>query len=218
MNRVESETQEMKKILTTTLVLLYSYLSFGQYDPEALAVLDAMSDNYKKVEAFKASFTQELTNKQADLNESIACEIVVKGDMFVLDIAGQKIFNNGTDTYSYSEEVAEVTISAYDPEDAEISFGNVYDLYKDGFKYALMAKLENGDRVIELDPESRDKSYFKIRMVINSKDELKAFTVFERTTNIYTYSINKFEEAALTDDFFTFDTSKYPNVEVIDFR
>lgn len=208
----------MKKILISSLVLINSLLSVAQYDPEALTVLDAMSSNYKTIEAFKAAFTQELTNKQADLNESISCEIAVKGDMFVLDIAGQKIFNNGTDTYSYSEELAEVTISGYDPEDAEINFGNVYDLYKDGFKYALMARLPNGDRVIELDPESRDKSYFKIKMVINGKDELKAFTVFERTNNIYTYSISKFEEVALSDDFFTFDTAKYPNVEVIDFR
>lgn len=208
----------MKKLAIITLTLFSTTLAFAQYDPEALAVLDAMSSNYKKIEAFKAEFTQELKNKQADLSESIACEIAVKGDMFVLDIAGQKIFNNGTDMYTYSEESAEVTISPYEAEDAEINFGNVYDLYKEGFKYALMAKMPNGDRVIELDPESRDMSYFKIRMVINSKDELKAFTVFERTNNIYTYSINTFEEVTLNSDYFTFDTSKFPDVEVLDFR
>lgn len=190
----------------------------AQYDPEALTVLDAMSANYKKIEAFTAEFSQKLTNESAQLDETISGKISVKGEKFVLNVAGQKIFNNGTDVYSFSEELSEVTISTNEPDDAEISINNVYDLYKKGFKYGLMATLANGDRVIELDPESRDKSYFKIRMVINAKDELKAFTVFERTGNKYLYSINSFKEATLSDSYFTFDTSKYPNVEVIDFR
>ena len=208
----------MKILTTTCLNILLMGTVFAQYDPDALAVLDAMSNKYKKIPAFDAVFTQKLTNKQAGLDESISGKITVKGDKYVLEVAGQKIFNNGSDVYSYSEELAEVTISSFDPEEVEITLGNVYDLYKEGFKYALISSLENGDRVIEMDPESRDKSYFKIRMIINSKDELKSFTVYERTNNIYVYSIDTFKEVQVNDDFFTFDTSKYPNVEVIDFR
>jgi len=47
---------------------------------------------------------------------------------------------------------------------------------------------------------------------------LKSFTVFEGTGNKYIYTIESFEAVNLSDDYFTFDTSKYPNVEVIDFR
>lgn len=190
----------------------------AQYDPAALAVLDAMSSKYKKVEAFKASFSQKLTNESAGLDETISGDIAVKGDMYVLDVAGQKIFNDGTDIYTFNAEANEVTISSYDPEESEITLSNVYDLYKDGFKYALAEKTSNGDRIIELDPESREKTYFKIRMNINAKDELKSFTVFERTGNKYVYSINSFTPTSLSDSYFKFDTSKYPNVEVIDFR
>jgi outer membrane lipoprotein-sorting protein len=208
----------MKKLLVATLSLLVLLQTNAQYDPAALAVLDAMSNKYKKVAAFKASFSQQLTNESAGLDETISGDIAVKGDMYVLDVAGQKIFNDGTDIYTYNAEVNEVTISSYDPEESEITLSNVYDLYKDGFKYALAETKSNGDRLIELDPESRDKSYFKIRMTINSKDELKSFTVFERTGNKYIYSIDSFTPANLNDNYFKFDTSKYPNVEVIDFR
>ncbi len=207
----------MKTLFLVTLFTISTTI-VAQYDPEALAVLDAMSEKYKKAEAFKATFNQQLTNKEAGLDESFSMEITVKGDKFVLDVSGQKIFNNGTDVYTYSEELAEVTISSYDPSEQEINLGNVYDLYKEGFKYALISKMANGVRVVELDPESREKSYFKIRMNINSKDEIESFIVFERTGNIYTYSIEGFEEISVEDSFFTFDTSKYPNVEVIDFR
>ncbi|MFK7951473.1 MAG: outer membrane lipoprotein carrier protein LolA [Ekhidna sp.] len=208
----------MKKLLTALLALAICLQMNAQYDPEALTVLDAMSANYKKVEAFTAEFSQKLTNESAQLDETISGKISVKGEKFVLDVAGQKIFNNGTDVFTYNEELSEVTISTNEPDEAEISINNVYDLYKKGFKYGLMATQANGDRVIELDPESRDKSYFKIRMVINVKDELKAFTVFERTGNKYLYSIDSFNPTSISDNYFTFDTSKYPNVEVIDFR
>ncbi|MEQ9467469.1 MAG: outer membrane lipoprotein carrier protein LolA [Ekhidna sp.] len=208
----------MKKLILASLSIIMLCQVRAQYDPEALAVLDAMSNKYKKVEAFQAAFSQQLTNESAGLNETISGQIAVKGDMYVLDVAGQRIFNNGTDVYNYSPEIKEVTISSYDPEESEITIGNVYDLYKDGFKYALASKEANGDRIIELDPESREKSYFKIRMTINAKDELKSFTVFERTGNRYIYTINSFTPTNLSDSYFTFDTSKYPNVEVIDFR
>ncbi|MEP5614158.1 MAG: outer membrane lipoprotein carrier protein LolA [Cyclobacteriaceae bacterium] len=207
----------MRNLFIITLLAISTTL-FAQYDPEALAVLDAMSTKYKQTEAFKATFMQQLTNKEAGLDESLSMEIIVKGAMYVLDVAGQKIYNNGSDVYTFSEELGEVTISPYEAEEAEINPSNVYDLYKEGFKYALLSKMENGIRVIELDPESRERSYFKIRMNINSRDEIESFIVFEKTGNRYTYSIQGFEEITIGDDFFTFDASKYPNVEVIDFR
>ena len=209
----------MKKILLASLSILILHQLHAQYDPAALSVLDAMSAKYKKIEAFKASFSQQLINESAGLNENITGDIAVKGDMFVLDIPGQqKIYNNGTDVYNYNEEINEVMISTFDPEEQEIALSNIYDLYKDGFKYVLVNTETNGDRIIELDPESRDKSYFKIRMTINSRDELKSFTVFERTGNRHIYSIDSFTPSNLNNGYFTFDTAKYPNIEVIDFR
>lgn len=207
----------MKKLLFATLTLLI-FQATGQYDQSALAVLDAMSSKYRKVESFKASFSQRLTNESAGLDETISGDIAVKGSKFFLEVVGQKIFNDGTDVYTFNEELNEVTISAYDEEESEITLSNVYDLYKKGFKYNLAETKSNGDRVIELDPESRDKSYFKIKMTIDSQDELKSFTVFERTGNKYVYSINSFTHTPLNDSFFKFDASKYPGVEVIDFR
>ncbi|MEO9871598.1 LolA family protein [Ekhidna sp.] len=208
----------MKKLIIASLSLFLLINVNAQYDPSALAVLDAMSSKYKNVEAFKASFSQQLTNESAGLDETISGNIAVKGDMYVLDVAGQRIFNDGTDMYNYNPEIREVTISSYDPEDSEITIGNIYEIYKNGFKYALSETNASGDRLIELDPESRDKSYFKIRMTINAQDELKSFTVFERTGNKYVYSINAFTPSDLNDSYFTFDVAKYPNVEVIDFR
>ncbi|MEQ8473338.1 MAG: outer membrane lipoprotein carrier protein LolA [Marinoscillum sp.] len=208
----------MRKLIYVFVIICAALGANAQYDPEALIVLDAMSSKYKKIGSFEASFTQEMINESAKINETIKGEIAVKGDMYVLKVAGQEIFNNGVDVYSYSEELEEVTVSTYQPEEQDITLGNIYDLYKDGFKYNLASKSSNGDRLVELDPESKEKSYYKIKLVIDKNDDLKEFTVFEHSGNKYIYKIKGFKEKNLTDEFFTFNVDDHPDVEVIDFR
>jgi len=210
--------RNMKKVIFVFAAIITALTTYAQYDPEALAVLDAMSSKYKKIPSFQANFSQQMINEGAGIDETIKGEIAVKGDMYVLKVAGQEIYNNATDVYTYSAEIQEVTVSTFDPEEQEITLGNIYDLYKEGYKYVLMSTQGNGDRIIELSPEKNDKSYHKIRLVIDKNDDLKKFTVFEKTGNQYIYDIKNFKAVALTDAYFTFDTSKYPDVEVIDFR
>lgn len=209
----------MKKIILLFAITILSQGAFAQYDPEAKAILDAMSAKYKKVLAFSASFSQKIENQSAGIDESIEGEITVKGEKYKLEILGSEVYNNGKEVWIFTPELEEVTVSTYDPSEEEITPGNVYDLYRKGFKYALISEISNGDRVIELDPESREKSYYKIRMIINAKDEVKSFTVFEKTGNRYLYTVTNFKPiTSLSDGFFTFDGTKYPDVEVVDFR
>jgi outer membrane lipoprotein carrier protein len=215
---VNKKTHMIKQILTAT-ALIISQLAFSQYDPEAKAVLDGMSAKYRNVPAFSANFEQTLINESADINESMEGAITVKGEKYILEIAGQKIYNNGTDVWSYNEELAEVTISPYEEEDQEITLNNIWDIYQEGFKYILLAANDNGNYVVDLDPVDRDKSYFKIRMMIGQDYSLNSFTVFENGGNQYQYAINNFaEKPQLSDGDFTFNPSDYPGVEVIDFR
>ncbi len=209
----------MRKLIVALSMLFIAQLGWSQYDPAAKTVLDAMSAKYKKVTAFKANFSQKIENKAAGIEEEMEGEITVKGKMYKLEVIGTEIFNNGKEVWVYTPDLEEVTVSPYNPEEEEITPGNVYDIYKSGFKYALISQLSNGDRVIELDPESKDKTFFKIRLIVDSKDNMKSFTVFEKTGSQYLYEIKNFKSlSSLTDSFFTFDPSKNPNVEVVDFR
>ena len=206
-----------KNILSFISLIFFAQIQ-AQYDPQALAILDAMSKKYKQIDGFKAEFSQQLINKSVELNENISGQITVKGDKYILNISSQRIFNNGIDVFTYNPEIKEVTINTYNPEESEISIGNIYDIYKKGFKYALLETTSNGNRIIELDPESREENYFKIRMTINSKEQLISFMIFERNGNKYIYTIHSFIVTNIPDDHFTFNPSKYPNVEIIDFR
>ena len=209
----------MKKLIILSSLLALTLSVSAQYDPEAKTILDAMSAKYKSVGAFSAKFSQKIENTMAGVEEEIEGKITVKGNKYKLDVIDNEIFNNGKEVWVYSPELKEVTVSTYNPDEEEITPGNVYDIYKKGFKYALISNLSNGDRVIELDPESREKTYHKIRLIIDSKNELKTFTVFERSGSKYIYNVKGFNPiASLADSFFTFDITKYKGVEVIDFR
>lgn len=209
----------MKKLIILSSLFALTLSASAQYDPEAKAILDAMSAKYKRTGAFSAKFSQKIENQSAGVDEEIEGKITVKGDKYKLEVIDNEIFNNGKEVWVYSPELKEVTVSTFNPEEEEITPGNVYDIYKKGFKYALISNLPNGDRVIELDPESRDKTFHKIRLIIDNKNDLKTFTVFERSGNKYIYSVKGFNAiASLPDSFFTFDLTKHKGVEVIDFR
>ena len=205
---------------TSLLVLcLICLQAFGQYDPEARGVLDAMSAKYKKIQVFSTSFEQNLKNDAAGLDEAIAGEIMVNGDKYKLIIAGQEIYNDGTDIYTFNEEINEVTVTTYEPEEDEISLSNIYDLYKEGFKYGIQETQSDGTKLVDLEPEDRDKSYFKIRMEIAADYSLNSFSVFEPSGNVYVYSIKNFKERSdLSDADFTFNVAAHEGVEVVDFR
>ncbi|MDN5212305.1 outer membrane lipoprotein carrier protein LolA [Fulvivirgaceae bacterium BMA12] len=214
----------MKKILIIVLLLLgYGGAANAQYDAKAKKVLDAMSSKYKSISSFKAKISQHLENEEEDIDEKFNGEITVKGEMFKLMLAGQEIYNNGSTVWTYLEEVNEVNIDNYDPEDGETNPSTIYNAYKDGYKYIYL-KSQNmsgkGYDVVDLIPEDKNLQFFKIRMVIDQQDKLlKSWKMFDKNGNRYEYSITAFDSAFnVNNDYFKFDPKKYPGVEIIDLR
>tara|TARA_S200000501_G_C20627674_1_gene657476 strand:+ start:97 stop:729 length:633 start_codon:yes stop_codon:yes gene_type:complete len=210
----------MKKICLKLIFVIVTFSSSAQFDPEAELILESMSTKYKSKSAFMSTFEQNLINEMSIVNESISGTIYVKGDKYKLEIAGQTIFNDGQDLWSYSEEIMEVTVSTYDKEEQDISLTNIWDLYKEGYKYGLNLPDKQGNWIIDLEPIERGvEAFYKIRMVITNEYDLKSFRIFEESGNQYNYNITKLiNRSDLTDDFFTFDLAQYPEVEIIDFR
>ena len=210
----------MKKIYLRLIFVIVTFSSSAQFDPEAELILEKMSTKYKSKPAFMSTFEQNLINEMSVVNESISGTVYVKGDKYKLEIAGQIIFNDGRDLWSYSKDIMEVTVSTYDEEEQDISLTNIWDLYKEGYKYGLNLPDEHGNWIVDLEPIERGvEAFYKIRMVITNEYDLKSFRIFEGSGNQYNYTITKLiDRADLKDDFFTFDLAQYPEVEIIDFR
>ncbi len=213
----------MKKYFFALLLTFVGSLSYSQYDPKALEILEAMSAKYKAITAFEANLTTGLTNESEGVKEEFKGKITVKGDKFRLLLDDQEIINNGTTVWTYLPSAKEVNIDNFDSSSDEINPSKIFDMYKKGFKYLYIGdKTENGvlSEEVDLVPEKKDAQYFKIKMMISKKDKsIMSWTMFDKSGNRYKYSITKFvPNLKVEDSFFTFDTKKYPGVEVIDLR
>jgi len=213
----------MKKLLFAILLTFAGTISYSQYDPKALEILEAMSKKYKSITAFEANLTSGMTNDSEGIKEEFKGKITVKGDMFRLLLDDQEIINNGTTVWTYLPSAKEVNIDNFDPGSDEVNPTKIFDMYKKGFKYLYLAdKTEAGVVCEEVDlvPEKKDAQYFKIKMMIVKKDKsIQSWTMFDKSGNRYKYTITKFVPNVKVDDaFFSFDPKKYPGVEVIDLR
>jgi outer membrane lipoprotein carrier protein len=213
----------MKNLIFATLGILIAFSASAQYDPKALIILEAMSKKYKAIPAFEANIAYTLTNDVEKINEEFKGKITVKGDKFKLVLPEQEVINNGATIWTYLPEAKEVNIDNYDPSSEDVNPSKIYEIYKKNFKYLyIQDKAEGGVLCEEIDlvPEKKDAQYFKIKMFINKKDKsILSWTMFDKGGNKFKYSITKFNPTVkVEDNFFVFDTKKYPGVEVIDLR
>lgn len=213
----------MKKFVFGTILTFLCTVSYSQYDPKALEILEAMSKKYKAIPSFEASLTSSLTNESEGVKEEFHGKITVKGEKFRLLLDDQEIINNGTTVWTYLPSAKEVNIDNYDPSSDDINPIRIFEIYKKGFKYLYLADKTEGGVVLEeidLVPEKKDAQYFKIKMMIVKKDKsIQSWTMFDKSGNRYKYAITRFTPNIKADDaLFNFDIKKYPGVEIIDLR
>ncbi|WP_347158249.1 LolA family protein [Pontibacter chitinilyticus] len=214
----------MKRLTSLLLaVLLFVNLAHAQQDPKASKILNAMSQKYSAMKAFKADFVQALENPSAKVKETMQGNILVSGDKYRLSVNGQEVINDGKLMWTYLKDANEVTITENDAEAESMSPSKIFNMYKKGYKYAY-AGTETMDGakydVVELSPDDRSNPIFKVRLYINQKDNtLKSWQMFRNNGNRYTYTIKNFQaNPTLASDAFAFNKTKYKGVNVVDLR
>lgn len=213
----------MKKTFLAVILLVLVKVSFAQYDPKALEILEAMGEKYKSLPTYEANFSWILTNDVENVKEEFKGKLTVKGDKFRISLPEQEVINNGVTVWTYLPEVKEVNIDNYDKNSGDINPLKIYEIYQKDFKYLyIQEKTENGVMCEEVDlvPEKKDAQYFKIKLLIKKKDKvIQSLTMFDKGGNRYKYTITRFvPNASIDDSYFTFDPKKFPGVEVIDLR
>ncbi len=194
----------------------------GTNDPAAKKVLDAVSNKFKSFKSVQAKFSLKIENATGKNIGKKSGTVYMKGTKYRISIAGQDIFSDGNNVWTYDKSSNEVTINKIDPSANSITpqklFTNFYD--KD-FLYKLNGNVKlNGKTVqeVELTPIDKTKPFFKVLLYISS-NTITTTKVFEKTGNKYTYSVNNMVTNGKVDDsMFIFDQKKYPGVEVVDLR
>ena len=214
----------MKKVIVVMLVALgFGVTVQAQTDAKAKAILAQVSKKYKAYDVVKADFVFTIDNQQAKIKETQQGTLYVKAkaNKYKIAMNDQDMISDGKSQWSYLKDDKEVQVTEVD--DDALNPAKIFTLYEQGFKYLYTGESKVGGKVyqmIDLSPVDTKKSYFKIRLSIdkNAKQIANA-VIFEKSGNKYTYAIKSFvPNVKIPESTFSFDTKKYPGVEVVDLR
>jgi outer membrane lipoprotein-sorting protein len=209
--------------LFALLFFLSSKADAQVVDPKATAILKEMSARYKEYPTLRIVFTLKIENSTGKIQEELSGNLFTKGNMYKLEFNDREIYCDAKTVWSYIKNANEVQITDYDDTEESLNPFKFYTMYEKGFYYALVDEKKLNERtvqIIELTPNDKDKSYFKIRLTIDKADkQLISARVFEKSGTQYLYTIQKLTpNLSLSDSFFVFDVKKYPGIEVVDLK
>lgn len=216
----------MKKIITLCLLLAATVFQTvnAQNDPKAKAILDAVTKKVNSLKSLKADFSLHLAGANGKLRDTKKGTILLKGQKYRVTLPGQEIINDNKTVWTYLKDANEVQVSTNNPNEQTISPAKLFTSFYDkeyAYKYAGTRKV-NGKNcdIIELTPVSKNKQFSKVELAIDkANNTIAGGNIWEKNGNKYQYDVNNFTpNAAVTDASFTFDSKKYPGVEVVDLR
>ena len=214
----------MNLIRTTLLfaLILTNQLLFSQAKKTSEEILKDVSEKTKSYSSIKVNFTYNMDNPGAKVHESETGTLLVKGDKYRLDIAGQNVICDAVTSWTYLAESNEVQVNAVETDEAVITPTKLLSSYSEDYKSKLTGEVtKNGQAlyVIELKPNNV-KSVTGVELNIDKELlRIMRIAIQDKSGNTFTYIVNKFEtNVPVKDSDFTFNEKDHPGVEVIDMR
>ncbi|MFC2101785.1 outer membrane lipoprotein carrier protein LolA [Bacteroidota bacterium] len=211
----------MKQLLGIILTVCCLNL-YAQKDEKAAALLEEVSNKTKTYSSIKADFTYSMDNKAAKIHESKTGTLLVAGEKYIVNVAGQEVFCDGKTVWTYIGESNEVQVNEMDTRKEAITPTNILTSYNSNYKSRLIQDKDATDpnfEAIELIPFT-EGNYEKVIVIIDKNlKQIKDFKIFDRNGNIFTYKVTRFQtDVPIKPADFVFNEAAHPNVEVIDMR
>jgi outer membrane lipoprotein carrier protein len=193
-------------------------------DPDAKKILDAVSSNFKSLNAPQATFTYNVENAQGKVLSSKKGVVTMKGNRYKVNLDGMEIYSDGKTTWNFDKSANEVTVDNVNSSGSAMTpqklFTNFYDR---DFYYKLNGvKKEGGKSLqeVELTPTDKTRPFHKIYVLIDkSNNRIYSAKFLEKTGERYSYVVNSLKASpSISDSYFIFDKSRYPGVEIVDLR
>jgi len=195
----------------------------GSGDALSKALLKEMSKYYRSLASMEAQVALEMAGGASQNKEKRKGKLWLKGRKFRIDMGEQLLISDGKISWTYLKQINEVSISNYEPTPDQITPDNLFTLYEKGFDSFMESETggpQDGIAQIDLIPQNKSVSYFKVRLTVNKGSrQIQKAIVFDKSGVKYTYSITGFKaNPVLKEDLFAFNPNSYPGVEVVDMR
>lgn len=197
---------------------------YGQSDPKAKTILDAVSKKFKSYASVKADFALKISTTDNKVLDTKKGTVLLKGDSYQVHLGDQEVYCDGHTVWTYNKDTKEVQVNDYQPSQGSISPARLFtNFYDKEFLYRLdgASKLEgHAVDVIEMTPLDKSKPFFKVvAMVDRQNKNLLSTEIFEKGGNRYTYQVMKFTpDVPAKNADFVFNTAAHPGVDVVDLR
>ncbi len=204
------------------LLVLPALLVIGQTrDAAAEKLLKDLSAKTSSYQSVRADFSYTMENARAGINEEKKGTLLLSGDRYNMDAAGQKVICNGKTIWTYFREANEVQINEVAGNEESLTPNKLLTSYTQNYK-SKMTRLKNqppGSESVELTP-NKPKNFIRAVLTIDkAKMQILSFSIHEKNGNVFTYRITRFQpNVPVTDADFNFDPGKFPGVEINDMR
>ncbi len=213
---------KLLRIIILSALIAVSPAILSQNKATSEDVLKTVADKTKSYSSVKVNFTYNMDNPGAQVHESETGTLLVKGDKYRLDIAGQTVICDATTTWTYIGDANEVQINSVEDDESIITPTRLFSSYSDDYKSKITGEVtKNGKAqyVIELKPNTV-KTVTGVEMNIDKElMRIMRIAIQDKNGNTFTYIVNKFEtNVPVKDTDFSFNAKDYPGVEIIDMR
>ena len=214
------------RIFTNILIVFLIFsgqMAFAQSKKSSDDILKEVSEKTKSFSSIRISFTYNMDNPSAKVHESETGTLLVKGDQYRLDIAGQKVISDNKTVWTYITEANEVQINAVEEDENVLTPTRLLTSYSEDYKSKLTGEVTTDGRiqyVIELKPNA-DKSFTTVELNVDKElFRITRIAIQDKSGNTFSYIVNNFEPnvSSVKDSDFIFNERDYPGVEVIDMR
>ena len=188
---------------------------------KAKKVLDRLSEKYEAYQSFEISFDLEILYPQRAPQKQKA-QIIQADQRFKFISEEQDIIGDGEDVYLFLKDRNEVQINDFDDDD-ELGLMTPKDLLKEYESGRFVYDLENetdNEIFIVFKPLDRDSEFFKYRIAIDKeREDFAKIDAFSKDGSrlLVTIATSTYNEE-YSDQFFSFDTSLYPDIRIEDLR
>ncbi len=216
----------MKRLTFVIAALLMVTGSMAQQDPKAKEILDKLSQTTRSYKTIQIEFSFAIENKKNNVNQANEGEVVLKGKSYKLHMPAfsMEVFCDGTTVWSYMSEAKECNITDVE-EDKEGSLNpaNIFTIYEKGFNFTYIGEetlTGKTVQVIDLLPVDKSKEIVRVRLYVDkTKSQIAKALTYNKDGNTYTLVLKSMKtNVEFKDDYFKFDKSKYPGVDINDMR
>lgn len=210
------KTPSMKRLFFVLLLLTFYPLE-AQTSLKAKALLDKVANEMNAAKNLQFGFTYVLENKQEKIRQETEGNVTVAQDKYRLNMTDVQQLFDGTQLYTIVPDNEEITISSPD-EAAEVGINpsELLFFYIKGYDYhwdILQNVRRKKIQYVKLIPtdDNPDIQYLLLGIDVANSSIYRLIEIGKNTTRTTLTLNNMVRDISLPENFFTFDSSQYPD-------